>query len=223
MSTLTRRKTACLKRPSRQVKPLKNGLRTLTLIGLATILLGVGRSVVNYPPATHALAATSASSHPDGDTGPGTTVHIPEQQATVASIAVPAPVVAPVATPAPIVVPTGSVASWMAAAGVSASDWTYVNYIMGNESGACPTKWQGERTCPDTYSELYDPSTAGVGYGLCQSTPAIKMSTAGADWATNPVTQMRWCDQYANSRYGGWANAAAHWKAQIAIVGHGNW
>jgi len=38
------------------------------------------------------------------------------------------------------------------------------------------------------------------------------MATAGADWATNPITQLRWCSGYA-SRYGGWAGSYNHWLA----------
>ncbi|MGI0134660.1 MAG: lytic transglycosylase domain-containing protein, partial [Candidatus Micrarchaeaceae archaeon] len=51
------------------------------------------------------------------------------------------------------------------------------------------------------------------GYGLCQATPGIKMSSAGSGWATNPVTQLLWCSGYAQSRYGGWYNAYQHWLA----------
>ncbi len=105
----------------------------------------------------------------------------------------------------------GDVSSVMAAAGISSSDYAYVNYIVSRESGWCPTKWQGQRSCPSYYEALHDPSS-GYGYGLCQSTPAIKMATAGADWQTNPVTQLRWCANYA-SRYGGWSGAYNHWIA----------
>lgn len=107
--------------------------------------------------------------------------------------------------------------SIMAAAGISSSDYAYVNYIISRESGWCPTKWQGQAGyCPPYYQEIHSPS-AGYGYGLCQSTPAIKMSTAGADWQTNPVTQLKWCSGYAHSRYGGWAGAYNRW------VTHHNW
>ena len=43
-------------------------------------------------------------------------------------------------------------------------------------------------------------------YGLCQSLPASKMAAAGADWETNPVTQLKWCSTHANN-YGGWQQA----------------
>ncbi len=101
--------------------------------------------------------------------------------------------------------------SIMSAAGISSRDYPYVNYIISRESGWCPTKWQGQvGFCPAYYSQLHDTSS-GYGYGLCQSTPAIKMSSSGADWATNPVTQLLWCSGYANTRYHGWGGAYNHW------------
>jgi resuscitation-promoting factor RpfB len=103
--------------------------------------------------------------------------------------------------------------SLLSAAGVSLSDFPYVNYILGRESGWCATKWQGEvGYCPSYYEALH-PVTSGYGFGLCQSTPAIKMADAGADWQTNPVTQLKWCTSYALSRYGSWQNAYYWWIA----------
>lgn len=98
----------------------------------------------------------------------------------------------------------------MALAGIAPTDYEYVDYIVSHESGWCPTKAQGEYgSCP-AYTG-YVPSYGG--YGLCQATPGIKMESAGSDWATNPVTQLRWCSGYAEGRYGSWYNAYAHWLA----------
>lgn len=95
----------------------------------------------------------------------------------------------------------------MAKVGIRSSDYAYVNYIISRESGWCPTKWQGEYgTCP-----AYHGVPSSGGYGLCQSTPPGKMASAGSDWQTNPVTQLRWCDGYAQSRHGGWAGAYNFW------------
>lgn len=102
----------------------------------------------------------------------------------------------------------------MALAGISPSDYQYVDYIVSHESGWCPTKAQGEIGYCPAYAG-YVPSYGG--YGLCQSTPGIKMESAGSDWATNPVTQLEWCSGYAEGRYGGWANAYDHW------IANGNW
>ncbi len=101
--------------------------------------------------------------------------------------------------------------SIMAAAGVAASDYAYVNYIISRESGWCATKWQGQiGYCPAYYQEIH-PISSSFGFGLCQSTPANKMASAGADWQTNPVTQMRWCHDYAIKRYGSWTAAYNFW------------
>lgn len=101
--------------------------------------------------------------------------------------------------------------SIMAAAGIAASDYPYVNYIISRESGWCATKWQGQiGYCPAYYQEVH-PVSSSYGFGLCQSTPANKMASSGADWQTNPVTQLKWCNGYAVGRYGGWEAAYNHW------------
>lgn len=82
--------------------------------------------------------------------------------------------------------------------------------IYMKESGNCPTKWQGEHgACPAYHGVPSDAS--GLGYGLCQSTPASKMSVMGPGWETSYELQDAWCTQYAN-RYGGWAGAWAFWQ-----------
>jgi len=60
---------------------------------------------------------------------------------------------------------------------------------------------------------IWQPGTpyGGSGaYGVPQALPGDKMSSAGSDWATNPVTQIRWMIGYVNGRYGGSCNAVAH-------------
>lgn len=47
-------------------------------------------------------------------------------------------------------------------------------------------------------------------YGLPQALPGSKMASAGPDWATNAVTQLRWMLGYVDGVYGGVCNAAAH-------------
>ncbi|MFE4262724.1 transglycosylase SLT domain-containing protein [Streptomyces sp. NPDC056883] len=39
-------------------------------------------------------------------------------------------------------------------------------------------------------------------YGLVQALPGSKMASAGADWRTNPATQIEWGLNYMNVRYG---------------------
>lgn len=51
-------------------------------------------------------------------------------------------------------------------------------------------------------------------YGIPQSLPGSKMSTAGADWKTNPKTQITWGLQYISGRYGTPCAALAHSDAK---------
>ncbi|MBW1602808.1 transglycosylase SLT domain-containing protein [Streptomyces sp. JJ66] len=50
-------------------------------------------------------------------------------------------------------------------------------------------------------------------YGLVQALPASKMSSAGADWRTNPATQIKWGLNYMNNRYGSPCGAWEFWQA----------
>jgi uncharacterized protein YabE (DUF348 family) len=83
----------------------------------------------------------------------------------------------------------------MAQAGISPGDYAYANFIVSHESG-----WRVTAA---------NPSGA---YGLCQALPGSKMATAGSDWQTSPITQLRWCSGYA-SKFGGWGGAYNYWLA----------
>lgn len=94
---------------------------------------------------------------------------------------------------------TGNKETWLRDAGIASSDWSYVDQIITKESGWGYWKWN---------------SQGSGAFGLCQSLPASKMASAGSDYMTNPVTQLKWCDGYAKSRYQGWHNAWIKWQAQ---------
>lgn len=47
-------------------------------------------------------------------------------------------------------------------------------------------------------------------YGIGQALPATKMASFGADYRTNPITQLRWMNHYCIKRYGSWEKAVAH-------------
>jgi hypothetical protein len=51
-------------------------------------------------------------------------------------------------------------------------------------------------------------------YGIPQALPGSKMASAGADWKTNPATQIRWGLGYIKSRYktpcAAWSHSQAH-------------
>lgn len=97
--------------------------------------------------------------------------------------------------PAPAFNPSGSKADWMRAAGISDSDFGYVDYIISHESG-----W-----------DYHAVNRSSGAYGLPQSLPAGKLASAGADWRDNPVTQLRWANNYAVGRYGSWEAAYHYW------------
>lgn len=101
-------------------------------------------------------------------------------------------------TPPPATQVTGTKTDWMRAAGIAESDWPYVDYIISHESG-------------------WDPNAINASsgaHGLPQALPGGKMASAGEDWATNPVTQLKWASGYAVSRYGSWAAAYNAWRSQ---------
>ncbi|AWT47778.1 hypothetical protein DMT42_24995 [Streptomyces actuosus] len=50
-------------------------------------------------------------------------------------------------------------------------------------------------------------------YGLFQALPGSKMASAGADWQTNPATQIKWGLNYMNERYGSPCDAWSFWQA----------
>jgi uncharacterized protein YabE (DUF348 family) len=98
----------------------------------------------------------------------------------------------------------------MAAAGIPASDYPYVDFVISHESGWCPTKLQGQIGYCPPYAPDSIPS--GLGYGLGQATPGTKMSSFGADWKTSAVTQLKWATSYAKGRYGSWQAAYNFWQ-----------
>lgn len=91
---------------------------------------------------------------------------------------------------------SGSHSDWLRAAGVPSSAWSCAEALVMRESG-----WRVDATNP----------TSGA-YGLPQALPPEKMATAGADWRTNPVTQLKWMHQYVE-QYGGWCGADAFQRA----------
>ena len=94
--------------------------------------------------------------------------------------------------------PAGSHTDWMTAAGISASDQGSANAIISQESG-----WRVNAT-----------NKSSGAYGIPQALPGSKMASAGSDWQTNPITQLKWMNSYVVGRYGSWQNAYAHKKSK---------
>jgi hypothetical protein len=58
-------------------------------------------------------------------------------------------------------------------------------------------------------------SNAGSGaYGIPQALPGSKMASAGADWQTNPATQITWGLGYIQGSYG---SPCAAWAHELAF------
>lgn len=51
-------------------------------------------------------------------------------------------------------------------------------------------------------------------YGIPQALPGNKMASAGSDWRTNPITQVKWGLTYISSRYGTPCTAWQQWQAR---------
>ena len=92
--------------------------------------------------------------------------------------------------------PTGSHKHWLKQAGIPASQFGMYNYIISHESGWNP--------------RAHNSSGA---YGLPQSLPGNKMASAGSDWRTNPITQLKWMKGYVKGRYGGINGAYRYWQS----------
>ncbi|MFE6284782.1 transglycosylase SLT domain-containing protein [Streptomyces sp. NPDC057877] len=80
---------------------------------------------------------------------------------------------------------------------VPADQWTCFSNIVDHES--------------DWNYKAVNPSSGA--YGLFQALPGSKMSSVGADWQTNPATQIQWGLNYMNERYGSPCGAWDFWQA----------
>lgn len=93
---------------------------------------------------------------------------------------------------------TGNKADLLLAAGIPVDQHFAADFIISHES---------------TWRITARNSSSGA-YGLCQALPGTKMASAGDDWLTNPVTQLKWCNSYAIARYGSWTRAYEIWQLQ---------
>ena len=80
--------------------------------------------------------------------------------------------------------------------GWSASQFSCLDSLWARESG-----WSATAANPDG------------AYGIPQALPGSKMASAGADWQTNPATQIRWGLGYIKGLYGSPCGAWSHEEA----------
>jgi type II secretory pathway pseudopilin PulG len=82
--------------------------------------------------------------------------------------------------------------------GWTGANWVCLDQLWSNESG---------------WNHLAVNPTSGA-YGIPQALPPVKMARYGADFMTNPVTQIRWGFDYISTRYGTPCAAYAFWLSQ---------
>jgi hypothetical protein len=66
----------------------------------------------------------------------------------------------------------------------------------------------------ESHWNVYSLNTSSGAYGIPQALPGNKMASAGADWATNPATQITWGLGYITARYGTPCGAWNHSQAK---------
>jgi hypothetical protein len=66
----------------------------------------------------------------------------------------------------------------------------------------------------ESHWNVYAHNVRSGAYGIPQALPGDKMATAGADWATNPATQITWGLGYIGGRYGTPCGAWGHSQAK---------
>jgi hypothetical protein len=84
---------------------------------------------------------------------------------------------------------------WMARAYITRLERPYANFIVKHES-----TWR-----------IRAVNRSSGAYGLCQALPGKKMAKFGRNWRTAPITQLKWCSNYAHHRYHSWRNAYRFW------------
>lgn len=91
---------------------------------------------------------------------------------------------------------SGSHLHWLEQAGIPKSWYPDIVKVINRESGWNPKIANGSGA-----------------YGIPQSLPGSKMASAGSDWRTNPITQLKWMKGYIKGRY---KNAAGAWAHELS-------
>jgi hypothetical protein len=104
-------------------------------------------------------------------------------------------------TPPPVAPPNPGTAqsiayNMLASFGFSTSQFSCLQSLWNRESG-----WS------------YDAENPSGAYGIPQALPGSKMASSGADWQTNPATQINWGLGYIKSVYG---TPCAAWNFELA-------
>lgn len=176
-----------IKRISSSADPLALAASSLQHSHVATELVAQRKHIILMTAATRSFKVVG---HPKVATGPTGL----DGAGASASVGTSAPVV-PEAPPNPGT--AQSIAySMLGSFGFAHDQFGCLDDIWSRESG-----WR------------YNAENASGAYGIPQALPGSKMASAGADWLTNPATQIRWGLGYIKSSYGTPCDAWGFWQA----------
>lgn len=174
---------------------------TATVVGLPTTTSGLSDVTMN--PAVMVNAANAATSESAGTASSIDLMQTLGLAGGVASEQVPASLAKKVAAPAPKPVAAAITGTPLQIAhtiatqeGLNQQQWVCLDQLWQQES-----KFQTNAR-----------NRRSGAFGIPQALPASRMASAGADWRTNPATQIKWGLSYVRVRYGTACNAWAHWK-----------
>jgi hypothetical protein len=89
-----------------------------------------------------------------------------------------------------------------------------IAHIIATRAGLSQQQW----VCLDSLWQQESKFQTGArnrrsgAFGIPQALPASRMASAGADWRTNPATQVKWGLSYIRVRYGTACSAWTHWR-----------
>lgn len=180
-------------------------------LGVFAYLVSIGlvAALLVEPTGLSSAATLAAASDPiDANAAPGQSVPVDGELAAAARDGFdvvkpkPKPVAASASAPA-VGVPDPGTAQAIAYDMVMARGWGQ------GEFDCLVALWNKE-----SHWNVYAHNTRSGAYGIPQALPGDKMATAGADWATNPTTQITWGLGYIGGRYGTPCGAWGHSQAK---------
>jgi Transglycosylase SLT domain len=184
---------------------------TVLAFTLPALVLAAGRASADEPSAGRAIpasafhpVATRRPQPPVTDAPPPTELDVlvdvgpsptPPPPRVAPAVPLPGRLVVPLATPKPVAAtPSVADAKAYARSRIGSTQFTCLDALWTRESNWNP----------------YARNSSSGAYGIPQALPGDKMATFGADWQTNPVTQVKWGLSYIAGRYGTACNAWSH-------------
>jgi hypothetical protein len=195
------------------------------------VVIGVAVGASVFSPATSAFSAVQAIEVVPGS---HTMAALEAERAQLIAMTTAARTLTVVAKPklaSPAVVAAANVAAGTATSGSSGSGGGGIVYVTstppdpGTAQSTAYNLMASFGFSPQTYFGClvdiwnresgwrYDAENASGAYGIPQSLPGSKMASAGADWETNPATQIKWGLGYIKAIYG---NPCSAWAFEEA-------